>query len=576
MPGCLVFPSFRFFALTTMESANGSGGKRAKLRNNIKSERIETTLGSREKKTGFQKLKHQTMKKRLAWTWLLLTGLSVGPVAKAQDTPTVEDLGEPVISFVSSSVRGVYFSMANLEGSGTDTVYLQLRDGDLNPYVLTDSVLTRLSCIDSVQGVDSLKIYAKHPEKTGRFYAQGTSMKSIDLSRAENLIWLDLRDNPALTQLDLSHNPELIILRLNGTALESLDVSGLDSLQYLDVSMTEVTELDVSGNHNLLYFNASYTDLKEVDLTHNTNLYEIFLDYTGISELNTSIFPHLQQLGVNGTAVSEFDFSQNPNLFALYASSLTGNSVPYIDVTMCPVLAIFHASNVGLERVDFSKNPDLYSLYVYNNRLYDAGVDPVSHPKLGELMVWNNYLTLETLPRFQLVYYNFNGQYPMQIKEHYEVGEEIDLSSQLMVEDYRTSYAWYTGESYPYTPLQEGVDYTISNGKTVFLRAQPMEVFCGMTNEYFPELELTTTPITIGGAANESWLESNCRVYSQDRAIVVEGASGQVQVFDLTGRRLAESHVDGGQYRFETPVSGLYIVRVQDGTDVLNRKVVVR
>jgi len=64
---------------------------------------------------------------------------------------------------------------------------------------------------------------------------------------------------------------------------------------------------------------------------------------------------------------------------------------------------------------------------------------------------------------------------------------------------------------------------------------------------------------------------NNYKIYSLDKSIVVEGVTSQVEIIDLSGRKL-QSHKLTGNFTSNLLKSGLYIVRVDGAT----RKVVVK
>ena len=88
-----------------------------------------------------------------------------------------------------------------------------------------------------------------------------------------NLIALEC-DNESITSLDLSGNPELQVLILDGAEnLRSLNVQGCTKLRYVSVVSSGLTRIDFSGNPRLAAFNCNKNpQLAELNLSGCTEL----------------------------------------------------------------------------------------------------------------------------------------------------------------------------------------------------------------------------------------------------------------------------------------------------------------
>lgn len=485
------------------------------------------------------------------------------------------DFDGPAAIFVKVPSVSVIINMASTLPA--DTVYGEFEKGELLPFLLTDTAYTAIYnyADESDYIYDTIRVYTRRPETIARVINNGGYFTSIDIDKLTGLIWLDFKYNN-LSEISLANHPELVMCYLRGNAdISTLDVSRNPKLQVLDVENLSLQELDVTHNKDLLALNIGGTGIREINLDSNRNLYELSVASTPLTELNTSIFPNLQVLSVAYSCLSELDLTQNHNLYKLFASGMQGAPITYIDVTQCPFLLNFSASSNALEKVDFSNNPYLQSIYVYSNRLTELDVS--NCPNLIELICWDNNLTYATLPAREIDWYESMPQKALPIKERYQVGETIDLSDQLMVDEFRSTYIWKTGTTYPYVTLLEGVDYVVDCGKTVFLRPQPDPVFCEITNIFHGGLSLATTPTTI--YSNSADIEKdgldNCRVYARDRKIFVESNLAlQVEVFDMKGRQVAAETVTQSE-EIPVPCPGLYFVRLQKETQVLTKKIIV-
>ena len=144
-------------------------------------------------------------------------------------------------------------------------------------------------------------------------------------------------------------------------------------------------------------------------------------------------------------------------------------------------------SNTGLWELDCSNNlltsldvnTSLFLLYCWNNRL--TNLDVSKNTQLALLICHNNQFTFATLPTSIPTVYA--PQSPIYIEKTLSTGEEVDLSSQLTVNGNTTVYTWKTKSG---ATLVQGTDYSLTDGKTVFLKSQADSVYCEMTNATFP------------------------------------------------------------------------------------------
>ena len=83
-----------------------------------------------------------------------------------------------------------------------------------------------------------------------------TKISSLDISNNSNLTELDMYDVKTLTALDVTHNPNLIKLRLPMTSISTLDVSKCTKLTYLGVAHCKLSTLDIRHLTNLATFYA--------------------------------------------------------------------------------------------------------------------------------------------------------------------------------------------------------------------------------------------------------------------------------------------------------------------------------
>ncbi len=589
--GRLVFFWIRcFFDLPPAGILCGKGGGRSGTEPARAESKRTATSGKRNergtKRTGNETKRNRTkpysnnknfdpMKKTKMILMLLLLG-STGVFAQKADL-TPADFDGPAATFIKQT-PGVATTVNLAANVAADTVYARFgADESLLPFVLTDTGYTMIynTVAPDTFLYDTIRIYTENPENISHVYNNGGWFSYADVSRLENLNYLDLAHN-YLEAIDLRQNKNLQFLLLNGNSdIKTLDVTQNTRLEHLNVELLGIDSLDVSHIDNLLHLNIGYTNIAHIDLDSNLNLYELIVSGSKLTELNTSRFPNLQYLGVSYVPISKLDLSQNQNLYQLFASGMKGEPVTYIDVTHCPKLQIFFAMDNALEKCDFSQNPDLFSVYICQNRLTE--LDFSNNPNVIECSVWGNNLRFSTMPHVELSYYSWNPMAEIPMEARYKTGEAIDLSSELMVNDVRTQYTWKTGTKYPYVTLLEGVDYTIENGVTVFLRAQADPVFCEMQNDFFGSPSLKTAPFEV---YSETGLEQTAQDYFHAKAgkgcIRMESTTGtRVSVFNVRGMRVHEEASLNGMAEIEVPAPGLYMVRWSQNGRIGTEKVVV-
>ena len=83
-----------------------------------------------------------------------------------------------------------------------------------------------------------------------------THVASLDISNNPNLTSIDLYNVKELTALDVTHNPNLIKLRLPMTSISTLDVSKCTKLTYLGVAHCKLSTLDIRNIPGLTTFYA--------------------------------------------------------------------------------------------------------------------------------------------------------------------------------------------------------------------------------------------------------------------------------------------------------------------------------
>lgn len=148
-----------------------------------------------------------------------------------------------------------------------------------------------------------------------------------------------------LTEVDLSHNPNLAEVHLNHNQLTELDVSGLPILQWLNCSDNQLDVIDVSQNANLAVLwcggnNATVLTLPGVHMypllrAQSNQLARIECGDNQITELDLSGLSALKELNCEHNQITALDLAGNTNFGLLDCDE-------DVDVTLPEGMA-FHA-----------------------------------------------------------------------------------------------------------------------------------------------------------------------------------------------------------------------------------------
>ena len=171
--------------------------------------------------------------------------------------------------------------------------------------------------------------------KLQTFWASGSKIESYDFSKMTNLRGVNLA-SAAVKEI------------------KGLSAAGAN-LQNLQLSNTHVASLDISNNPNLTSIDLyNVKELTALDVTHNPNLIKLRLPMTSISTLDVSKCTKLTYLGVAHCKLSTLDIRNIPGLTTFYAGSQS-NSAGFsqmITVTMTQAQKtkfgnIFYEDNSG-------------------------------------------------------------------------------------------------------------------------------------------------------------------------------------------------------------------------------------
>jgi hypothetical protein len=229
--------------------------------------------------------------------------------------------------------------------------------------------------------------------------------------------------------------------------------------------------------------------------------------------------------------------------------------------------------NNQLTSLDIRHNTDLYELYCRDNQL--TSLDVSKNLKLFYLFCAGNQFTFATLPT-SIIANLCAPQSPIFIDKVIGTGTQIDLSSQLTVNGNTTAYTWKTKSG---ATLVQGTDYSLTNGRTVFLKSHSDSVYCEMTNATFPfftgkdVLKTTLAKVSINtGIENADALA--VQIYAQNKMLyIVSPCNGQTSVYDINGRLVMAKEITTGTNTIALQKGGIYLVRLTGSNTPVVRKV---
>lgn len=318
-----------------------------------------------------------------------------------------------------------------------------------------------------------------------------------------------------ITAIDLSNATTITELDLHQNNLTTVDLSKLTALTSLNIGVNDFTTIDLSANTELTKIDLSNGKnngvLESVDLTKNTKLTNIVLSGNKLTSLDLSKNAVAKTITVLNNQLTSVTFGENTA--AKHTINLGGNKLATLDLTQ------------------FTTFDGTYL------RVRDNDLTEIKLPgKINQLWADGNAFTLAQLYAlkdqaktltYATTFTKPQAQAPYAIAENIKVGETIDLSSQALLGETATEFAWINKTD----TLKAGTDYTVENGVFTFLTAQD-SVYCVMTNAELPAIKYTTTATKV--EANTTGIQT----------IQVKGME---KVYNLKGQRIV------------APVKGLYI-----------------
>lgn len=378
----------------------------------------------------------------------------------------------------------------------------------------------QVDVIGTVSGEGKVKIYGDNIvyfECSSR--VDGAQVLSLDVTKATTLKDLTANTNK-LTSIDLTKNTELTKLTINNNQLTNIDISKCTQLTTLDITNNLLAAIDITENQALQTLRIGQNKLAgELDLSTNPTIKSV---YALTNEL-TSV-----KIGNNTASKPYFSFN--------------GNKLTSFDAT-----GIQDAANA--------------TLFLMSNKLTEI---TLPNTKMKSINISKNNFTIATLPATTVAKtLTYAPQVDYAIAETYKVGDVLDLSS-LTNATLNTKFQVMKSAT---TPLTEGTDYTIADGKITFLTAQDA-VYITMTSTVYPKftgsnIYKTTVTKVEGSTGINAVTAQGVKVSTAGNEISISGLSqgDTVTVANLGGAVVANFHANSANAHVQA-AKGLYIVSI--------------
>lgn len=379
-------------------------------------------------------------------------------------------------------------------------------------------------------------------------HIQGSAAGTVRIyGRIEQPVSTFLCDGMPLMGIDLSHARYLRKLQIRNAGLEQIDLSWNSQLQSLDLSHNQLTSLNLNGVNDLHHKNL----LTEVDASYN--LLSEFQDITSL----TVLYLNLQHNELKHLSLNDYEH--------LLSLNLSWNKLEEISLSDCFDLAYLDLSHNLLRDIDFS-----------------------ACPQLQEANVAYNDMRFSSLPHSQeIATYLYAPQNMIMIAANSML---VSLRDEAEVDGVSTLYTWRDIEG---NLLVDGVDYTLNQGKTVFLEpAVGKHVYCELSNDLFPDLSgdnvLRTTVVRVMGKPNYTVASFTTPVGGQHAQLSLAAKNPNTYLYidwgndDMMEYRLQELYtlysattVEGAEvkvYSYEAPDGNLHVFSIDSvsmtGVDV--------
>ena len=197
-------------------------------------------------------------------------------------------------------------------------------------------------------------------------YAADNKISAIDLTKNNKMKYIDMYFNELKT-IDVTNQPDLLYLDVSmNKDIKNVDVTKCPLIEQLSAyGLDELSNIDVKKNPELQLINLKNTKVGNVDLTNNAKLIQLNLTGCGVTEINVSHMADLKQLYLSSNEIKNIDLKNNTKLLDL---SVLKNKLTSLDLSKNVLLEKLDAAENTLDGLDLSANKSVWYIDVRGNK----------------------------------------------------------------------------------------------------------------------------------------------------------------------------------------------------------------
>lgn len=379
---------------------------------------------------------------------------------------------------------------------------------------------------------------------TGLSVGETFSMKVATFSKDEK-IEVDFGDGE-LKEFTMSDTPQQVSGEVKGANIKVYTASGVQ-LKDFDASGMKISSVNIFKSKALRNLNLNNNELSEIDLSGNLNFNSIQLDNNKLSKLSIKGLTNAESLSCDNNQLESIVFESSA--LAMSNISCSGNKLKDLSfLSRASSVEVLDCSHNEISDYMFVSLRNIRELNVSYNKFAELNLQ--YNTNLQKLNIEGNYFTYSTLPQTTAQEFVYGNQNPVAIAEKSFM---VDLSKEATFKGKNTKFTWKTESG---NVIEEGVDYSVENGITTFLKVQEEKVYAELTNEAYPDLTLTTTLVETSDKPQEllTSMTSTNEVGSEVRIILAAKTPKSVYV-DFGDGKLKECRLENG-YTALTSVLG--------------------
>ena len=317
---------------------------------------------------------NKSMKKIMQWVMAatIICGFNMlTSCTSSEDNPVVPDMNVHIdkARFPDDNFRAYLLE----QDYGQDGVITADEIADISSIIVRAMEITSLKGIEYFTALEQLvcdyneltELDVSHNPELTWLDCSYNQLTSLDVSNCKMLGLLFCYANE-LTSLDVSNCKMLELLYCYGNELTSLDLTNCTEMKYLDFEENQLTTIDLSKNTELTYLVCDNNLLTELDLTHNQALEDVRCGSNQLTALDVSNNPNLESIICYYNQIASLDVSHNPELTWLDCGP---NNFTELDLSKNPKLEYLGIALSGFTRLDVSNNPALENLIVFCNNI---------------------------------------------------------------------------------------------------------------------------------------------------------------------------------------------------------------